>query len=190
MDFSIHTHLVGLLGWGISSTKGLYRNTGQHNTETRRHTSMPRAGFQSAISMFKMSYTVLALDRLAIETGCHIKRWKCRCAFILNWAPRHESVLGKWRYSSKHSLTSALDGGELSASRPGRFTHRERAPGTHYINRFYFKINSYIWDRTRDILNIIYYYLFLFRSARNIGLRQCLAIRGSCFSFLDTLDIW
>jgi hypothetical protein len=35
-----------------------------------------------------------------------------------------------------------------------------------------------------------YYYLFLFRSARSIGLRQCLAIRGSFFSFLDPLDIW
>jgi hypothetical protein len=30
-------------------------------------------------------------------------------------------------------LTSALDGGEWSASRPGRFTPRERAPGTHWI---------------------------------------------------------
>jgi hypothetical protein len=27
-----------------------------------------------------------------------------------------------------HSLTSALDGGERSASRPGRFTPRERPP--------------------------------------------------------------
>jgi hypothetical protein len=32
-----------------------------------------------------------------------------------------------------HSLTSALDEYGLSASRPGRFTHRERAPGTHWI---------------------------------------------------------
>jgi hypothetical protein len=33
-----------------------------------------------------------------------------------------------------HSLlTSALDGGEWSASRPGRFTHRERATGTQWI---------------------------------------------------------
>jgi len=32
-------------------------------------------------------------------------------------------------YSSTHSWTSALDGGEL-ASRPGRFTPRERAPVT------------------------------------------------------------
>jgi hypothetical protein len=42
-------------------------------------------------------------------------------------------VLGEWRHSSIHSLTSALDGGEWSATRPGRFTPRERAPGTHWI---------------------------------------------------------
>jgi hypothetical protein len=36
-------------------------------------------------------------------------------------------------YSSTHSLTSALDGGEWSASRSGRFTPRERAPGIHWI---------------------------------------------------------
>jgi hypothetical protein len=30
-------------------------------------------------------------------------------------------------------LTSALDGGEWSASRPGRFTSKERAPGTNWI---------------------------------------------------------
>jgi hypothetical protein len=30
-------------------------------------------------------------------------------------------------------LTSALDGGEWSASQPGRFTPRERVPGTHWI---------------------------------------------------------
>jgi hypothetical protein len=39
----------------------------------------------------------------------------------------------EWRYSSTHPLTSALDGGEWSASRPYRFTPRERAPGTHWI---------------------------------------------------------
>jgi hypothetical protein len=30
-------------------------------------------------------------------------------------------------------LTSALVGGEWTASRPGRFTPGERAPGTHFI---------------------------------------------------------
>jgi hypothetical protein len=34
-------------------------------------------------------------------------------------------------YSSTHSLTSALDGGEWSASRPGR--PREKAAGIHWI---------------------------------------------------------
>jgi hypothetical protein len=40
---------------------------------------------------------------------------------------------GEWMYSSTHALTSALDEGDWSASRPGRFTPRERAPGTHWI---------------------------------------------------------
>jgi hypothetical protein len=41
--------------------------------------------------------------------------------------------MGQWRYSSTHSLTSALDGGEWSAARPGRFAPKERAHGTHWI---------------------------------------------------------
>jgi hypothetical protein len=52
---------------------------------------------------------------------------------VFNWAPRHEGVLGEWRYSFSHYFTSALDGGEWSASRLGRFTPRERAPGTHWM---------------------------------------------------------
>jgi hypothetical protein len=39
-------------------------------------------------------------------------------------------------YSSTHSLTLTLDGGEWSASRPGRFTPSETAPGTHWIGRW------------------------------------------------------
>jgi hypothetical protein len=58
---------------------------------------------------------------------------KVKLSLCFNWAPLHEGVLGEWRYSSTHYLTSALDGGERSASRPGRFTPRERAPGTHWI---------------------------------------------------------
>jgi hypothetical protein len=52
---------------------------------------------------------------------------------LFNSAPRHEGALREWRYSSTHSLTSTLDGGEWSASRPGRFAPRERAPDTHWI---------------------------------------------------------
>jgi hypothetical protein len=33
----------------------------------------------------------------------------------------------------RYSLISALDGGEWSVSRPGRFTPRERAPGTLWM---------------------------------------------------------
>jgi hypothetical protein len=47
---------------------------------------------------------------------------------------------------STHSLTSALDGGEWSASRPGRFTPRERAPDTHWIGG---------WTDPRDVLDAV-----------------------------------
>jgi hypothetical protein len=53
--------------------------------------------------------------------------------FLFNWAPPRKGVLGKFRYSSTHSLPSALDGGEWSASRSVRFTRRERAPSTHTV---------------------------------------------------------
>jgi hypothetical protein len=36
-------------------------------------------------------------------------------------------------YTSAHLSISALDGGDLSASRPGRFTAKERTPGTYWI---------------------------------------------------------
>jgi hypothetical protein len=58
---------------------------------------------------------------------------KVKLSLCFNWAPRHGGVLGEWRYSSIHSLTSALDGGEWSDSRPGRFTPRERASGANWI---------------------------------------------------------
>jgi hypothetical protein len=49
----------------------------------------------------------------------------------LRTTPRRR--IGEWRYSSTHSLTSALDGGEWSGLHPGRFSPRERAPGTYSI---------------------------------------------------------
>jgi hypothetical protein len=41
--------------------------------------------------------------------------------------------IGEWRYSSTYSLTSALDGGEWSASRPAALPAGKKAPGTHGI---------------------------------------------------------
>jgi len=58
---------------------------------------------------------------------------KVKLSLCFNQAPRLEGVLGEWRYSYTPSLTSALDGGEWSASRPGRFTPRVRAPSTPWI---------------------------------------------------------
>jgi hypothetical protein len=49
---------------------------------------------------------------------------------------KHHSVKTYWGSRSIAPcilLTSALDGVEWSASRTGRFTPRERAPGTHWI---------------------------------------------------------
>jgi len=46
--------------------------TGQHNTQKRGHTSVPRAGFETAIPVFEQTKTVGALDRAAIGTGLSV----------------------------------------------------------------------------------------------------------------------
>jgi hypothetical protein len=52
---------------------------------------------------------------------------------VFNQAPRHCRRIGGVGVYPHSFLTSALDGGEWSALRTGRFTPRERAPGTHSI---------------------------------------------------------
>jgi hypothetical protein len=55
-----------------------------------------------------------------------------KCRFLSNPATRHGGAWGERRYSSYPFWTSALDGGEWSASRPGlAFTPGERTDGTH-----------------------------------------------------------
>jgi hypothetical protein len=71
---------------------------------------------------------------------------KVKLSLCFNWAPRHGGVLGEWRYSSTHSLTSALNGGEWSASRHGRFTPRNRALVTHWIGD---------WVGPRAVLDVV-----------------------------------
>jgi hypothetical protein len=56
---------------------------------------------------------------------------KVKLSLCFNWAPRHD-VLGSGGIAPL-ILTSELEGGEWSASRSGRFTPRERAPGTHWV---------------------------------------------------------
>jgi hypothetical protein len=61
--------LVGPLGRGIGLTQGLHIHTGQHNTEKRGHTSMPRLEFELTIPVFELPKTVRASDRSAIGIG-------------------------------------------------------------------------------------------------------------------------
>jgi hypothetical protein len=55
---------------------------------------------------------------------------KGKDSLCFSWAPHHEGILGRgrWRYSSTHSLTSALDGSEWSASRPRPLYSHEKSP--------------------------------------------------------------
>jgi hypothetical protein len=51
---------------------------------------------------------------IGVQCEEHTHKWLVSVGWVvpvLNWAPRHKDVLGEWRYSSTHSLTSALDGG-------------------------------------------------------------------------------
>jgi hypothetical protein len=54
---------------GGSARRKASTYTGQHNKEKRWHTSMPRAGRESAILVFERLKTVRALDRAAIGAG-------------------------------------------------------------------------------------------------------------------------
>jgi hypothetical protein len=58
---------------------------------------------------------------------------KVKWSLCFDRSPRHEGLFGEWRYSSTLSLTSALDGGEWSASRPASFTPRGRDAGNHWV---------------------------------------------------------
>jgi hypothetical protein len=51
---------------------------------------------------------------------------------LITYAPRHEDAWVSGDIAPSF-LTSALDGGEWSASRPCRFTSNERAPGNYWI---------------------------------------------------------
>jgi hypothetical protein len=74
LSFMAILQTVGLLRRAISSSQGLYLNTGQHkhriNTYTHQ-TFIPWMGFEPTIPAFKRAKTVQALDRSATVTGLH-----------------------------------------------------------------------------------------------------------------------
>jgi hypothetical protein len=62
-------------------------------------------------------------------------------------------------------LTSALEGGEWSASRPGRFSPSKRAPGTHWIGG---------WVGPRAVIIIIIIIIIIITTTIIIKLSLCL----------------
>jgi hypothetical protein len=60
---------------------------------------------------------------------CSTVEGKGKVVPVLFFLAEHNTMKAywEWRYSSTHSLTSALDGGEWSASRTGCFTPMERS---------------------------------------------------------------
>jgi hypothetical protein len=98
----------------------------------RCQTEHPQASFHNVwMIQFDKSRQALLVNLLPRESS---KRWRYifpRTSFQLSSATWRRT--GAWMYISIHSLTSALDGGEWSASRPGRFTPKERATHTHSI---------------------------------------------------------
>jgi hypothetical protein len=71
-DFLIILQRVGLLGWAISSSQGLYQNTGQHKHRLNAYahqTSMPCVGFEPTIPASEQAKTLHAIDLSATVTG-------------------------------------------------------------------------------------------------------------------------
>jgi hypothetical protein len=78
-----------------------------------------------------------------IHSQLAIQRCKIKVKLSL-CLTKHHAAKGEWRYSSTHSLTSALGGGEWSASR--LITPRETAPSTHWTGG---------WVGPRAVLNAV-----------------------------------
>jgi hypothetical protein len=69
-SFLIYTQAVGLLGWGIRPSQGLYLHTEQHKDRKKRtQTSMPRVELEPTTPVFERAKTVHALDWAATVIG-------------------------------------------------------------------------------------------------------------------------
>jgi hypothetical protein len=68
--FLIYLRAVGLLGRVISSSQGLYLNTQHKHRKTHIHT-IPKVGFEPAITASERSKTVHTSNRSATATGLH-----------------------------------------------------------------------------------------------------------------------
>jgi len=94
--------------------------------EFLRRVNYVQTEFSDLCICYYASFASLCIHNLASQV-------KVNLSLHFNWAPRCESICGEWKYSSTHSLISALGGGEWSNSCTGFFTPRERAPVTYWI---------------------------------------------------------
>jgi hypothetical protein len=101
-----------------------------HPTQNKQVKLTSKSRSQMSLSLH-FKYSPHGGKKFQIKTVDPNKKLKSLCFFQQSTTPRR--LIGEWRYSSTHSLISALDEGERSASRPSRFTPREMAPGTHWI---------------------------------------------------------
>jgi len=79
---------------------------------------------------------MLALKSMSSDIHCKAEGKVVPVLFFLNCVPRHENLLGEWRYSFHAFLTSLLDRGAWSVLCPGRFNPSERTFATHWIGRW------------------------------------------------------
>jgi hypothetical protein len=109
----------------------------------------------------KLYDTNLATSNVNTNKFCR-KGKNVKLSLCFTWAPRHEVVLGEWRYRSTHSwsfavarrcIISELDTKLLSFSQP-IYTHKWRWADNEYIHTYihtYIHIfcNYYIWAGPR-----------------------------------------
>jgi hypothetical protein len=136
-----------LISGALSFLKAVEASGGTYNVMFSIYVSRTLSnsiGFRNKLPPF-----LCPLNRLVLVAKFMVKTNLFLC---FNRAPRHESVLGEWGYSSTHFLTSVLDGDEWSASSPGHFTPREKAPFTNWIG-------GWVGPRADLDLNILYMFL-------------------------------
>jgi hypothetical protein len=77
-----------------------------------------------------LHYDDLLLEAFNYNTTRFVKMYSCPSALT-----EHHAMKAYWGSESiaQCILASAVDGGKWSVSRPGRFTPKERDPGTHWI---------------------------------------------------------
>jgi hypothetical protein len=132
----------------------------------------------NCVSKKKFSSCTTKLKLSTVNTGCMILRPRCRWEDTINKGKKSKVVplrsiqahLGDRRYSSYSLLTSALEGGEWSASRSGRAlppgkeppvpTVQEAgwAPEPVWMQRLQEKSSASVGDRTPAVQSVVRHY--------------------------------